>query len=145
MRPRGDEELLWSSLSRRVVFLLKDPNGNPGEDYRDWGWRAFRSVFSRTLYYQLEGLMTITQDYLPCYDDLHWPEVSGVYYPLALVNIKKESGGSSVSWGDVLQAANRDGALLRRQVVEILKPNIVLCCGSGGMLDIAKSIIHLRE
>lgn len=147
VRPRSaaermGEEQKWREQARRVVFLLKDPNGNPGEDYRCWGWRAFASVFSRTLYYQLEGLMTVSEGVLPCYDDLNWPEVSGERYSLAMVNVKKVSGGSSVSWGEVYQAAERDQTFLRRQVREILNPNIVVCCGSGGMLDIAMRFIY---
>lgn len=45
----GNEEKLWVNTKRKIVFLMKDPNGNPGEDYRNWHWRAITAKFFKVI------------------------------------------------------------------------------------------------
>ena len=33
----GNQEELWNNAKRKVLFFMKDPNDNEGEDYREWG------------------------------------------------------------------------------------------------------------
>lgn len=62
-------------------------------------------------------------------------------YPLAIVNVKKISGSSSVLNNTLYDYAKRDASFLRRQVRNILQPNIVVC-GSGSVLNIAKQYVY---
>jgi hypothetical protein len=140
----GDEEKKWEQATRKVLFLMKDTNGNPGEDYRKWPWRTIRHPFFNTIFYWLEGLSETTKDTLFTYDDLSDdPAYIIDKYPLAIVNVKKMSGGSSVSNDSLCESAKRDGEFLKEQVASILKPNIVVCGGgSGTVLQIAEDIIY---
>lgn len=136
----GNEEHLWRTTNRKILFLMKDPNNNPDQDYREWGWSSFTHPTFKTIFAWLKGLSSITTDeYTPLenayqkYDKLN---------PLVIVNLKKSSGGSSVSNSTLWEYAMQDQHLLKEQIRDILKPNIIVCGGgSGTVLNIAKSVI----
>ncbi|MGG5511496.1 hypothetical protein ACPDHN_16270 [Myroides odoratimimus] len=137
----GNEEELWSKSNRRVLFLMKDPNSNPGEDYREWGWASFRHSTFKIMFAWLKGLSLVTAKKYPSLEEAY--QQYDVQYPLAIVNIKKASGGSSVSNNKVWEYAKRDSLLLKEQVREILHPNIIVCTGeSGTVLAVAKTFIY---
>lgn len=143
----GNEEKLWVNTKRKIVFLMKDPNGNPGEDYRNWHWRAITAKFFKVIFNWLQGLNEITLDYTPLLENNSYFDPANqvvLKYPLAIVNVKKQSGISSV-YDDVLYTyAERDASFLRRQIKDILQPNIIVCGGGthSSMLDIAKRYIY---
>jgi hypothetical protein len=142
----GNEEELWNSSKRKIVFLMKDTNGNNDSDYRDWPWRKINYTFFANIFRWLEGLSKVTKDYLPSWDNGGYtPDYCKVVmtYPLAIVNCKKISGGSRVYNNTVWNYAVRDQRFLRKQIRDILAPNIIVCGGgSGTMLRIAKELIY---
>lgn len=142
----GNEEELWAGAKRKIVFLMKDANDNGGEDYRPWPWRAITAKFFKVIFNWLQGLSEITPEHIPLLEHKSYLDPANqvvLKYPLAIVNVKKISGGSSVSNGTLLEYAKRDAGFIARQVREILQPNIVVCGGgSGCMLDIAKRYIY---
>ena len=142
----GNEEELWANAQRKIVFLMKDPNSNPGEDYRYWGYRAFTAKFYKVIFNWLQGLSEITADYTPLLENnsyLNPANQTVLKYPLAIVNIKKISGGSSVANQTLYNYAERDAAFLQRQIREILQPNIIVCGGgSDCVLDIVRTYIY---
>src|SRR5574344_1956837 len=83
----GDEEELWANAKRRIVFLMKETNGNPDEDYRGWPWSTFNHRTFNIVFRWLQGLSTVTETFCPSinhegdYDDTP-NEVIGKY-PLA--------------------------------------------------------------
>jgi hypothetical protein len=147
----NNEELLWKNAKRKVVFLLKDNNGNDGEDTRYWGWRgAPLAPIYQNLYRWLEGLNTVRKDHPTSFKDgdystTSWDVVMDKY-PFIPMNIKKLAGGSRVSDSVLWEAAERDQGFLREQI-NIYRPNIVVCCGGGrneeggALLRITKKII----
>jgi hypothetical protein len=140
-----DAEALWTQSKKRVMFLLKEPNGNPGEDYRDWDWSANTELFGNVLAYWLEGLNIVDKDNLPIYDNLSWRKDIMEQYPLVIVNLKKLSGDSIADWNEIREYANRDREFLKEQVRNILNPNIVVCGGSSGsnsVLSLAREFIY---
>ena len=136
-------ECLWTDSKRRVLFLLKEPNGNPGEDYKDWDWSAGRETFGNVLAYWLEGILSITAENCPGYNDLSSRQEILKKYPLALVNLKKLAGGNTADWNTIWKYANRDKAALRAQIREILKPNIIVCGGSNDDNDDYRKVITI--
>ena len=147
----GNEEALWAKAKRRIVFLMKDTNDNPNQDYREWPWATFNHRTFNIVYKWLLGLSTVTDSFCPSVnhegDYFDMPnEVIGKY-PLAIVNVKKIAGGTQVSTGTIQEYAERDKDFLHKQVAEILQPNIVVCCGSSEnegkyMVEIAKAYIY---
>lgn len=128
---RNWPECLWTESKRRVLFFLKEPNGNEGEDYKDWDWSEGSETFGNVLAYWLEGLMITNADYCPKYDDISSRKGILKKYPLAIVNSKKIAGGSSANWNTIWEYAERDKLFLRTQIRDILKPNIIVCGGSN--------------
>ena len=107
-------ECLWTNSERRVLFLLKEPNRNEREDYKDWDWSEGSSTFGNVLAYWLEGLMRTTKQYCPSYDDISSRKDIFKKYPLAIVNLKKVAGGSSANWNTIWKYAERDKPFLLR-------------------------------
>lgn len=142
-------ENLWINSQRRVLFLLKDSNNNPGEDYKDWHWGEKKETFGNVLSSWLYALKTVDQHNLPLDSDFPTRQTIFSRYPFAIVNVKKLSGTSKADWCEIWNAAQRDRKYLIRQIREILKPNIIVCCGSNDsknecrkILTIAKEIIY---
>jgi hypothetical protein len=162
-RERGNENEQWHSADRRILFLLKDPNSNPKEDMRCWIGRQHPTTITNRFYKNIAlwfyGINTIKQDgtYIPFENAYNPAEFSNFFdnFPIAIVNIKKESGGSTISDDALLQYVglateennkygNCFGNYLRRQIAEILNPNIIIC--GGGLkrrvvLEIVQKII----
>lgn len=145
-------ENLWTQSDRRVLFLLKEPNGNIGEDYKDWDWSKKNENFGNILAYWLDGLMRTTPSNQIQYDDLSNRADVFKKYPLAIVNVKKMPGDSEADWCEIREYAHRDQHFLRKQIKSILKPNIIVCCGSNDsdddsrkMLSIAIDCIYTAE
>lgn len=136
-------ECLWVESSRRVLFLLKEPNGNDGDDYKDWDWSVGSGTFGNVLAYWLDGLMNTTADYCPSYDDISCRKDIFKKYPFAIVNSKKISGGSSSNWPEIWEYAKRDKQFLRTQIRDILKPNIIVCGGSNDSADEKRKVISI--
>lgn len=135
-RSSGDQEELWKNSKRKIMFLMKDPNNNEGEDYREWGlFQKTSSTFFRFIYSWLNGLWHITSNGLvpPMVNELN------TSIPLCIVNVKKASGTSSVTYGEVYNHFNKYSTLLRQQL-DIYSPNIIVCGGSWKMAAIAKKI-----
>lgn len=136
---KGNEEELWNSTNHKIVFLMKDTNGNPDDDYREWPWHNITRKFFKVIFWWLNGLYEINQN--------EYPKANGQYnkkYPLAIVNIKKKAGESSVTDRELWEFANQDKHLLKEHILDILQPNIVVCGGgrNNAVLNIAKDIVY---
>ena len=149
-RTKGNENELWHNASKRVLFLMKDSNGNPGEDMRTWIGRQHPTDITFRFFKQialwLYGINSILNNgiyksftdadnvkiYSKAFDDL----------PIAIVNCKKESGGGSISNRNLINYAHKYQEFLKKQL-KILNPNIIYCGGgSGTVLQIAKDLIY---
>ena len=108
----GDEEELWNNTGRRILFLMKDTNNNSDSDYREWHWRNISHKFFNCIFKWLEGLSRISKDFIPTMENGDYATVPNAVvtkYPLAIVNIKKFSGTSSVSNKTLYEYANKIG------------------------------------
>ena len=135
----GNEEELWATAKRKILFLMKDPNSNPWEDYREWPWREITAKFFKVIFNWLQGLSEITPDYLPLLDNASYLDPANqvvLKYPLAIVNVKKISGSASVLNDTLYDYDKRDAPFLKRQVRDILQPNIVVCGGGSNSISI---------
>ena len=147
----GREEKLWAKAKRRIVFLMKETNNNPNQDYREWQWSIVSYPTFNVIFKWLQGLSTVSETFCPFLDSggdyFSVPNMVIGKYPLAIVNVKKIAGGSQAYTKAVKDYAERDKVFLRKQVAEILKPNIVVCCGyaesdKSFMTKIAENYIY---
>ena len=49
-RGRNDESKLWADSKRKILFLMKETNGNPGNDYREWLGRQHPTTITHTFF-----------------------------------------------------------------------------------------------
>jgi len=140
----GNEEQLWETGKRRILFLMKDTNHNDNADYRDWPWHTINHPFFNCIFRWLQGLSTITANHVPKLENGDYFDIPNRVvseYPLVIVNVKKISGGPSVQNNTLVEYFERDKDLLREQITEILQPNIIVCGGGrSALLNIAKNI-----
>mgnify|MGYP001385517229 CR=1 FL=1 len=162
-REKKNENELWYNATRKILFLLKDTNSNPNEDMRCWIGRQHPTIISNRFFKNIAlwfyGINSFQQNgtYISFKNANNPIEFSKHFddLPIALVNVKKESGGATVSDDTLLQYVGLTseenkiygdcfGNYLRRQVAEILMPNIIVCGGGVKIrviLEIVKKII----
>ena len=143
-------ENLYMSLRPKIVFLCKEPNGNAGEDYRDWHWaeRKCYVTFGDSLALWLEGILSTTSMDFPTVKELRMNREIFTERPFVLVNVKKTAGRSRSDWNVIFEYAQRYASLLRNQL-DLYNPDIIVCCGSSDddacderMLGIAKKYLY---
>ena len=135
----GNEETMWANVPKRILFLLKDSNKNPGYDNREFypGVKGSLNTHYRNLAYWLFGLLAFdeTKD-APAFESLNlWDEVYSVFdtKPFAIVNCKKESGGSYVSNENLQEHINRYADFIKEEIA-ILNPDIIVCGGGSSLI-----------
>lgn len=139
----------WEHAKRKVMFLLKDTNDNPNCDYRE---SLFYDTDDRPLYKMnvvllkwLWALNEVTASSRPEFNKTREEYIEvAQQYPMAIVNVKKLSGGPRVSDAALWRSYNEhDKIFLKEQIREILKPTIVVCGGgSRMMLNIANDLYN---
>lgn len=135
-------ESLWTESARKPLFFTKEPNGNDGEDYRDWHWEG-KNSFVNVVSYWLQGLHQVSADYCPNLSKLQSIDDILAQYPLCLVNAKKTAGDDISDWKEIREAAHANQKYLYRHIREILKPNIIVCCGSNDDNDDNRKMLPL--
>ncbi|WP_287678682.1 hypothetical protein [Bacteroides sp.] len=141
----GSAANLWNDINPKVLFILKQPNSDEllGEDYREYdfetcsGEQVWRELIGR-----MYGIMNTTEKIFPDYNkaiDTKTLEETFKHYPFAVINIIKDIGAGTTSTGNLKKYAIENINFLRRQL-DILQPNIIVCCGTG-VFDIMNQVI----
>ena len=143
-------EKLYLSSKPRVVFLLKDPGVSGG-----WSWpeemrKQIRNVKTKDSFSlgwhktarQL-GIWSygICNDF-PDYDKIenNTNSAEGLKY-VGMSNLKKTPGTSNVStMSQVEQEARRTSKLLKQEL-DIMAPDIIICCGRNCMGDLVTNVL----
>ena len=154
----------WFASPIRVAFLLKDQNqGNGTWDENislwlkdvDWGdanardkWNAsaeanrnIKNRFLKNIAYILWGLAKTDSNVVRCFSETkkRHNEVKDFFnsQPFALIECKKDPGGSNLDTKILCHHLDTYGDLLKKEL-DILHPNIIVCC--GGSSEIFKFI-----
>lgn len=136
---KGDENNLWLNEPKRILFLLKDTNGNPNCDNREFypGANHKINLHYKNLAYWLFGLSSIDEKTdAPDFDSLYfWDDVYIVFdtKPFAIVNCKKESGGSRISNYELSKHIGIYSDFIKKEI-EILDPDIIVCGGGSSRI-----------
>lgn len=139
-RSDGDENNLWSKATKRVLFLLKDSNGNPNCDIREFypGGNGKIDITNKNIAYWLYGLLSFEgKNNAPEFESLDfWNEVYPVFdnVPYAFMNAKKESGGSKITQRDLIIHLFFYEDFIKEEI-EILDPDIIVCGGGSGVIQ----------
>ncbi len=143
-RESGDEDKQWNEAETRILFVSKDPNEEDNAyDFRSYnlmrnpdGSLSFGCRFNKNLLRITAGLASLTKDGYPSFAEVQdeefvnrkWDETA-----VARINVKKHSGGSSVSDGELKESIANYGDLILEQL-SLHNPNFIVCCGASNVL-----------
>lgn len=133
---KEQENKMWNKAPLRVLFLTKDQNAG---GYDAWDVRGetgnLSYAFFRNLMYQLYGLINTKPGYKADFKFSN-EEAIELYntFPIARINAKKEAGRSSVSNNTLRFYIDRDGELLKEQILN-LDSDIFVCCGYSDYIE----------
>lgn len=131
----------WKRAERKVLFLLKETNDAPNDDL-DYRWSYFYDTEGLRTYKTfvvllkwLWALNEVTPESLPKFNKTREEYiVAAQQYPMAIVNIKKIIGGSSVDNSIIRKYFKQDKERIKKQICDFLKPNFIVCGGGGGAI-----------
>lgn len=136
---------LWNYIHPKVLFVLKQPNSDEllGEDYREYDFETcIREQVWRELLKRLYGIMNTIQSAVPDYTKITERKVlkeTFTHYPFAVINIIKDIGAGITSTAELKKYAIENTHFLKEQL-DILHPDIIVCCGNG-VFDIVNQSI----
>lgn len=138
---------LWEQSKRRVAFLLKDCPDGWGYDTREMLLdthekgkknRELKVPFLKNLAKLLYGLLEMSPEDVNIpfnnqYVDKRMHEVIDYWNtkPFAYIESKKLAGGPRVKEKEIIDALDRDELFFKKEL-DILSPNIILCCNETG-------------
>ncbi len=150
---------LWEKSERRVLFLLKDSPDGEKDDIRRWlikneACRNLTGLIGQTgflpnIAMMLYGLMITKKEYRLGYSEVletKMDEVKKMWNstPFALVESKKVAGHSDVKDKEVADAIKRDAVFLKKEL-DILKPNIIVCCGKPQFAFVTENYLKGKD
>ena len=136
---KGDEENLWNTTPKRILFLLKDPNDEANCDIREFSPGASGTITKhyKNIAYWLFGLLSFDENKIaPDFESIDfWNDVFPVFgtMPFAIVNCKKESGGSTILNETLSEHIERYADFIKKEI-EILDPDIIVCGGGSSII-----------
>lgn len=133
----GSAEKEWEKEAcLRILFVMKQPNSNDllGEDYRGYnldtmlGNQNWEQLLAR-----LFGITHTTASGYPSYEEaVQQKSLIEVFntQPFAVINLNKQDGSGTTDTESLKAYAHKNADFIRKQI-DLLRPNIIVCCGSG--------------
>lgn len=142
----GEESRLWNSSKLKILLLLKEINANDSYTNSRLYERINNDIGKNIAawIYGLYGAYELCK--VPSKDEAYAVNNQNEYFqkkPFGIINLKKKVGGSRCDKDEVYRYVCRYRNYIKREI-EILNPNIILCCGSLGNIsiyEIAKQIL----
>lgn len=123
------DEDRWDNAEIKVLFVAKETNCYDGDLRKlireaPHGWKV-AGTWAHAL--QFAGSK-------PAYAEAAKMEnIGAAILSSAILNIKKQTGGRVADMERILAAGKRDEAFIRREIA-IIKPQVVVCCGTFAVL-----------
>lgn len=157
--PEEDKDNKWTEPSYpKVLFILKDQyqhaedtNNRWDEDIRDWlvwsdeknphrgednrNLKGNKNIF-RPLGRLLKGIHAILEkdSYIALEDLLDETVADHISNnPMAIIECKKQPGGANLDRNVLKEYLIRDRDFIKREI-ELLNPNVIICCDKSGMI-----------
>lgn len=151
-REPGENETKWFYARKRLLIITKDMNNDFWDIRVEHGLKngkgntltSFSEVpFYRNLRSWVYGLMnTSASGSYPSYKEAYDSKLNGPYYQeaaIARINVKKQSGDSSIKDSVLSEYINKYKNLIQQQLDFYKQADVILCCGSTSNSD--KSIL----
>lgn len=118
----------FSKEHRRVLFVLRESNNSAGRDICADLRSGLKWQLWHTVARWAAGLLSTKP--FPDFDQIDTPaHMADAIQRVAIVNLKKVTGGSSANLGVINRYAYLDQELLRTQIAEIA-PTLIVACGT---------------
>jgi len=132
----------------KVLYILKEVNGKKGKwDFlsflRNGGhWKTWNNIVRWQYGFEnIDG-----------YENNNYNDIEKVYnhkrknylQKVAIINLKKEPGGSSSNMKEIEQYCEEDKELIQKQI-ELYEPNIIIGCGVGYLIKSKNLLKNLSE
>ena len=119
----------------KVLYILKEVNDWKNGDLRKFArdgarWRTWNNI-ARWQYGIQKYFETGTAVFK---NTINHNDRKEILKTIAVLNLKKESGGASSNMGQIWNHANKDKDLLREQI-ELYDANVIICCGTGDIVE----------
>ncbi len=120
----------FNSASPRVLFVLKETDDAAGLDLRDHLRNGPVFQMWHTVARWAVGIL----ENFPEYNGINGDQMKQSLSKVACINLKKLTGGAAANLSVVGAFALRDRHLLREQIKDIIRPNIIVGCGTFEIL-----------
>ena len=137
----------WNASDKKILFLLKEAYHKtemPGDTY-DLSEDLNSNGPWSNIWYRVadwtRAIMQTEENRIPSYKKLSHDDANNYLRKIAVVNIKK-SGGTSTSRYDNLKGYAQDDAEELLTEIELINPDIIVCCYSFDYLNIVLSIAN---
>lgn len=141
----GRESRLWDNSKLKILFLLKEINANDSFTNSRF-YERINEDFGHNIAAWIYGLYGAYELHkVPSKDEAYAANNQNEYFqkkPFGIINLKKKVGGAQCNEDIVLQYICRYKDFIKQEI-EILRPNIILCCGylkKNSIYEITKSI-----
>lgn len=126
-----NHEKYWSSKVK-ILFLLKEVNGGKDWDLREFLREGGRKQTWDNVTRWIIGINNLDRD-------IPWEEIDSIneaqrkeaLHQIAVVNVKKVSGGHTSVKEQITNAAETNSEMLRQQI-DMYEPDIIICGGTDG-------------
>lgn len=125
----------YSQNSIKVLYILKEVNGWKKGNLKEFIQNGSRAATWNNVARWQHGIETYFSNGAPIFrDKISLENRIDFLKSIAVINLKKESGGSSSKGGEIFHHANEDKELLKEQI-KLYNPDIIICCGTGGIVS----------
>jgi hypothetical protein len=129
----------------KVLYILKEVNDWKNGDLREFTkagarWRTWNNI--TRWQYAIEKYYNTGK--VEFKDKINQNDRKEILKTIAVLNLKKCSGGASSNMGQIWHHANEDKDLLKEQI-ELYNPNIIICCGTGDIVSKLQLIDNIGE
>lgn len=126
-----NHEKYWNSKVK-ILFLLKEVNGGKDWDLREFLREGGRKQTWDNVTRWIIGINNLDRD-------IPWEEIDSIneaqrkeaLHQIAVVNVKKVSGGHTSVKEQISNAAENNSEMLRKQI-NMYEPDIIICGGTDG-------------
>ena len=143
-REPGNEDALWNSAKRRILFISKAPNepDNPYDmrccelTHNPDGSLSFKGRFVNNMLRLSAGIASLSKDGFVDYgtvNNIDYADNVWEQTAVARINVKKHSGGPSISNQQLLSSLEAYKDLIVEQI-KLHEANIIICCGGSSLI-----------
>ncbi len=131
----------------KVLYVLKEVNGADGGwnflSFLENGgqWKTWNNIVRWQ--YGIENIDNFQNNNYKNVDKVYNQKRKTYLKNIAVINLKKESGGSSSNMKEIEQYCEEDKELLQKQI-ELYKPDLIIGCGVGYLIK-NKNLVKLSD